>query len=67
MKSERPCLNPNDFKRSVLKIVHQSKSRNRLTEPGLMKLCKYGYPPRANCRDCLDSIPPKNIYICKYQ
>ena len=33
----------------------------------LMKLCKCGYPPRANCRDCLDSIPPKNIYICKYQ
>ena len=33
----------------------------------LMKLCKYGYPPCANCRDCLDSIPPKSIYICKYQ
>ena len=36
MKSERPSLNPDDFfKRSVKKIVDQSKLRNRLTEPGL--------------------------------
>ena len=35
MKSERPSLNPTIFKRSVYKIVDQSKSRNRFTEPGL--------------------------------
>ena len=35
MKSERPSLNLTIFKHSVLKIVDHSKSRNRLTEPGL--------------------------------
>ena len=35
MKWERPSLNPTIFKRSVLNIVDQSKSRNCLTGPGL--------------------------------
>ena len=77
MKSERPSLNPRRFLNVRFKKLSTNQNRgiawlrqgctNTTLGTRLMKLCKCGYPPRANCRDCLDSIPPKNIYICKYQ